>query len=228
MIIGDSDVWAANFKRFDERLLERICDLLPSCIEALDANPGEDQITINLVARFHLDETVRRIFHHCEYQFEPFGLNEHGASYSKGKIDFVAFWDLEREKYLAYEAKRLNVSTKTGVSSLATVYVTQGLCRFVTEQYSEGLPVGCMIGYVLDGDVASVHPKVQAAIDDNSTLVGLVTGTKALADVVQPRELKRIISGKIKGATSIFDMHLCRANKRNVHFISIIYEYPDG
>ena len=183
MIIGNTDVWAENFKRFDERLLERICELLPSCIAALGTNPGEDQITINLVARFHLDEVVRRIFHHCEYQFEPFGIDKNGASYSKGKIDFVAFWDLEREKYLAYEAKRLNISSKTGVSSLATVYVTQGLHRFITEQYSEGLPVGCMIGYVLDGDVASVHPKVEQAIADNSTLVGLLAGPNTLKDL---------------------------------------------
>lgn len=183
MIIGESDVWAANFKRYDERLLERICDILPACIAALGDNPYEDDITINLVDRFQLDEIIRKIFHHWEYQFEPFGHDQNGAAYSKGKIDLAVFWDMEREKYLAYEAKRLNVKTKSGTESKATVYVTEGLVRYVIEQYSEGLPVGCMLGYVLDGNTASVHPKVQKAITDNSTLVGLLSGPTPLSAI---------------------------------------------
>lgn len=184
MIIGESDVWATNFKRYDERLLERICEILPTCIAVLGDNPYEDHITFNLVNRFYLDEVIRKLFHHWEYQFEPPGYDEKGAAYSKGKIDFVAFWDLEREKYLAYEAKRLNVKTKSGTKSKATVYVTEGLARFVTEQYSEGLPVGCMLGYVLDGNTASVHTKVQKAITDNSTLVGLLSGPTPLSAIL--------------------------------------------
>lgn len=183
MIIGKSNVWEANFKRCDERLLERICMILPDCIAALGDNPHEDDITINLVDRFHLDQIIRRIFHHWEYQFEPFGHNENGVAYSKGKIDFVACWDLERENYLAYEAKRLNVKTKSGTESKATVYVTEGLARFVTEQYSEGLPVACMLGYVLDGKITSVDTKVRKAVKDNATLVGLVSGPISLSQI---------------------------------------------
>jgi hypothetical protein len=184
VIVGDVGAWAENFKRYDERLLERICEILPQCIAALGDNPIEDQITINLVDRFHLDETIRKMFHHWEYQFEPFGHDEKGAAFSKGKIDFVVCWDTEREKYLAYEAKRLNVPTSVGgTSSLATVYVTEGLVRFVKEQYSVGLPVGCMLGYVLDGKVTNVQPKIHAAISKNSKLVGLTDGPKALVPV---------------------------------------------
>lgn len=183
MIFGNGAVWADSFKRYDERLLERICEILPTCVAALGNNPHEDQITINLVDRFHLDEVIRKMFHHWEYQFEPFGQDENGVSYSKGKIDFVAFWDMEREKYLAYEAKRLNIKTKKGTESKARVYVTEGLVRFVTEQYSEGLPVGCMLGYVLDGNAATVQPKIGKAIADNSTLVRLLSGPSPLPDI---------------------------------------------
>lgn len=183
MIVGDTELWAANFKRFDERLLERICAILPDCLSVLGDDPDEDAITLNLVTRFHLDETVRRIFHHWEFQYYPSGTDEHGASFSKGRIDFAVFWDLEREKYLAYEAKRLNTPTATGRASRATVYVTEGVLRFITEQYSEGLPVGCMLGYVLDGDVPWVHPKVENAISDNSTLVGLLSGPNAIPKI---------------------------------------------
>ena len=48
--------------------------------------------------------------------------------------------------------------------SLATPYVNEGVKRFVTEQYAEGLPVGCMLGYVLDGDMGFAQARVHAAI----------------------------------------------------------------
>jgi hypothetical protein len=41
--------------------------------------------------------------------------------------------------------------------------------RFVTEQYAEGLPVGCMLGYVMDGDLPFGLQQVQAAIAANAT-----------------------------------------------------------
>lgn len=186
MILGNADDWANHFKRHDERLLERICEILPACIAAMPDNPHEDDITVNLINRFHLDAVIRKLFHHWEYQFEPFGHDHNGVAFSKGKIDFVVCWDQDREKYLAYEAKRLNVKTAGGgVSSLATAYVTQGVVRFVTEQYSEGLPVGCMLGYVMDGNTSSAQPKVVKAVIDNSQLVGLLAGPIELAGIAK-------------------------------------------
>ena len=52
--------------------------------------------------------------------------------------------------------KRLNVPRDDGRRSLAKKCVMDGLSRFTTGQYSENLPVGCMLGYVLDGDVKYV------------------------------------------------------------------------
>jgi hypothetical protein len=72
--------------------------------------------------------------------------------------------DWDRETYLPYECKRLNTIHQGKRSSLATPYVNDGLMRFVTEQYAEGLPVGCMLGYVMDGDLPFGLQQVQAAI----------------------------------------------------------------
>ena len=181
MIFENADNWVKHFKRFDERLLERICEILPDCIAAMPDNPHEDKITINLIDRFYLDADTRKLFHHCAYQFEPFGHDEQGVAYSKGKIDFVVFWDQNRERYLAYEAKRLNIKTANGrTASLATAYVTEGLARFVTEQYSEGLPVACMLGYVIDGNTRTAQAKIVSAIIKNSQLVGLVAKPSVL------------------------------------------------
>ena len=56
---------------------------------------------------------------------------------------------------------------------MATPYVMEGILRFITEQYAENLPVGGMLGYVLDGDLLFAHSKIQAAIMANRCSVRL-------------------------------------------------------
>ena len=51
----------------------------------------------------------------------------------------------------------------------------KGLLKFVVDQYSEHLPVGCMLGYVLDGDVDSAVSKVRATIVESGQDLALVT-----------------------------------------------------
>lgn len=137
MLVGDVQGWADSFVTFDDRFLERIAEAWPVCMSVLPAQPGEDDITINLVDRLTKDAIVRRICHWVEYQFEPFGLAADGSKYSKGIIDIAVLFDWERDRYLAYECKRLNVVNSGSRSSLATVYVSQGMMRFMTEQYAE-------------------------------------------------------------------------------------------
>ena len=104
------------------------------------------------------------------------GTHPNGAKYSKGKIDIAFFLDREREHYLAYECKRLNVIHNGARSSLATPYVMSGLLRFVTEQYAEALPVGCMLGYVIDRDLPFAKSQLDAAISTNQVPIGLSSG----------------------------------------------------
>lgn len=54
--------------------------------------------------------------------------------------------------------------------------------RFMTEQYAEALPVGCMLGYVLDGDLAFASSQVASAITGREPL-GLARGPVAAASV---------------------------------------------
>jgi hypothetical protein len=170
MLVGDVQAWADRFVTFDDRFLERIVAVWPLCMAVLPGQPGEDRITINLVDLLAKDAIVRRLCHWIEYQYEPFGLAADGSRYSKGKIDIGVLFDRERDRYLAYECKRLNVISPGGRSSLATVYVTEGMMRFMTEQYAEGLPVGCMLGYVLDSDVSFARDRVEGAIAAHAPL----------------------------------------------------------
>ena len=146
------------------------------CVAVLPRNPDEDTITINLVDILSRDASARRLFHHLAYQHEPFGYTADGWAYSKGKIDMALLLDQERERYLAYECKRLNVPQVGGTRSLATPYVLEGVQRFITEQYAIGLPVGCMLGYVFDGNVNTARAKVRAAIDSQKCEIRLVEG----------------------------------------------------
>ena len=142
MMIGDPQLWKDRFITIDERLLARILHLWPACLALLPQQPDEDTITINLVHLLAKDPVVRSICHWVEYQYEPFGVHPNGARFSKGIIDLAVLLDWEREKYLPYECKRLNVVHGGSRSSLATPYVGEGLIRFVREQYAEGLPSG--------------------------------------------------------------------------------------
>ena len=165
---GTPATWAARLRSLDVRFLQRVVDVWPECLRTLPDQPREDDITFNLVVRLRDDRHVRRWFHFVAFQFHPPGYEPNGLAYSKGRIDVaVLLLDPLAEGYLAYECKRLNHVREDGRRrSLAGEYVTDGLSRFVTEQYSENLPVGCMLGYVLDGDVAyaasSVRKKITA------------------------------------------------------------------
>ncbi len=54
----------------------------------------------------------------------------------------------------------------------------EGLVRFIAGQYAENLPVGCMLGYVLDGDVAHAASRVRAKIDECDQDIALVMGPR--------------------------------------------------
>ncbi len=187
MLVGDAAAWADRFRSFDARFLERVAAVWPRCIARLPTHPDEDTITINLVDLLNGDPDVLRRFHWIEFQYEPFGHTAEGTAYSTGRVDMAVFLNQDRDIYLAYECKRLNDVRKDGRRSLASRYVKDGLSRFVVEQYAEGLPVACMLGYVLDGDVEYAESNVRAKIVELGDEVGLVTGPRAAVAIGESR-----------------------------------------
>lgn len=182
MIVGDVATWTARFVSVDDRFVEQVAAHWPGCLSSLGSEPLEDSITINLVARLVRDPIVRRLCHVVVYQHEPFGTDANGAKYSKGRIDLAVLFDWERERYLAYECKRLCVRTAGGRASLATAYVTEGMMRFITEQYAQDLPIGCMLGYVLDGDTTFAQRQIEASIRLHGP-IAMVRGPNRLPDI---------------------------------------------
>ena len=173
MADGDPTAWVGRFRSIDERFLERVVAVWPRCLAVLPQGPDEDTITANLVNLLQRDPDTRRRFHWIEFQYEPFGYTPEGTAHSQGSVDMAVILDQDRDMYLAYECKRLNDLRDDGRRSLAGRYVTDGLSRFVEGQYSDNLPVGCMLGYVLDGDVQYAAAKVRATIVERGQDVAL-------------------------------------------------------
>jgi len=202
MVLGDLKAWTSHFITIDERLIERIYVLWPRCVALLPHQPDEDAITINLVHLLSKDPVVRRICHWVEYQFEPFGTAPSGAKFSKGKIDIAILLDWERERYVAYECKRLNITNGGIRSSLATRYVTEGMMRFLTEQYAEGLPVGCMLGYVMDNDIPFAMTQLAHAITAHQPL-GLSKGPTKVTPV---QGIERFLTTHRRAADTMIEL----------------------
>jgi hypothetical protein len=73
---------------------------------------------------------------------------------------------------LAIECKRLNVLNKKGErDSLAQEYARKGMMRFINSQYAPALPLGGMIGYVMDGDTTFAFDAVKAKIRADAGLL---------------------------------------------------------
>ena len=175
-MLGDPAVWLRPYRTLDGRMMKIVAAIWPGCIAGLSGQPAEDDITTQLVDVLSRDPRAR-ILGEIEFQFHPFGHRPDGTAYSKGIIDMAVLLDRTRTRYLAYECKRLNVKRDGRRRSLATQYVMEGLHRFITEQYAEGLPVGCMLGYVMDGDVPFALANVVDALERTSQEVGFVSAS---------------------------------------------------
>ena len=141
-------------------------------VARLPANAHEDAITKCLVDRLDADTVARGRFY-CDYQFVPIDRTRDGSLTEDRFIDIALIARNDRSRYLAYECKKLNVRREGARRSQAGSYVADGMMRFVTGQYAKGLPVACMIGYVMDGDLTFAYARIKATIGQNRSALRL-------------------------------------------------------
>jgi len=164
MVLGDADQWISSFRAVNQRFTEKIVSHWPACRALITLDAYEDDITNNLVNLLCKDSEVRRIGW-PEAQYVPLELEgSAGGVVGKGYIDIALILDGDRDKYVAYECKKLNVNQ----ASLATPYVKDGLQRYIQQQYSRALPVASMLGYVMDGRMKKAFERVHKAINDHT------------------------------------------------------------
>jgi len=176
MLTGDLNTWLPYFREIEVRVVDAIEVAWPACLASLQAqnnvNTHENHITQHLVQALIRTKRVPGRFI-CQYPL--LAQDADGNVSAPSIIDFVLTIGDDEDVYLASECKRLNVPCKTGVRALAGKYVDEGLMRFVTGQYSNGLPLAMMLGYVMNAKTDAAKRDVKKAMARRSVTIGLLS-----------------------------------------------------
>lgn len=176
MLAGSPDAWLAHFRDLGEQMSEAIEAAWPICIRPLqskkDAMTHEDHITEHLVQALR---RTKKVPGRITYQYVLLVEDANGNVSLSSSIDFVLTVGDDEDVYLAYECKRLNVSYAARVRNLCVPYVEEGLMRFVNGQYSNGLPMAMMIGYVMNGDNDRARRGLTKVMKSRTVKLGLTT-----------------------------------------------------
>lgn len=173
MLAGSLDDWIPHFRGLEERIADAVEAAWPVCIAPLQSKKNsmthEDHITVHLVKSLIRTKLVPgRIIYQHTLLAEDAGGNVSAPS----KIDFVLTVGDDEDVYLACECKRLNVPYERGVRSLVGEYINDGLIRFVTGQYSAGLPLAMMLGYVMNAKSEVARRGLDRTMRQKSAVIG--------------------------------------------------------
>lgn len=174
MLVGETADWLGSFRTLEEQMAEAIEVAWPICTGPLQLKKAsmthEDHITNHLVdALIRTKKVPGRII--PQYSLLTVAANQ--SVRLSSNIDFVLTIGDDENVYLACECKRLNVPYKSGTKGLVGEYVDQGLMRFVDGQYSNGLPLAMMLGYVMNARSGSAHRGLRKAIAFRSNSTNL-------------------------------------------------------
>ena len=176
MLTGSLENWLPHFRGVEEQVKDAVKAIWPSCIGPLqtkkDMMTHEDRITEHLVHSLIQSKSVPG---RIEYQYSLLIEDIDGNVSMSGKIDFVVTIGNDEDVYLACECKRLNIPYQARTRGLASEYVEEGLMRFITGQYSNGLPVAMMLGYVMDARIDQARCGVMRVIRQRATSLGLLS-----------------------------------------------------
>ncbi len=127
-----------------------------------------------------------------------------------GRVDFIFDYigTIREEVYFAFECKRLRIPYESKLETNSSEYTNeQGMMCFISGKYSDGLPCGGMIGYVMDG-------KIDKAI----TSVGKLINKKRLAlKLAKDASLERSVIGNSQNVRET--RHVLNKRKFTIHHI---------
>lgn len=151
MIIGDAEIWSDTFP---EDLIPRMLDLVVETWHPF-RKPATTDHEVPITRRFKHALKQAKDFRRLPVRIEREPAEDDPDTGEElGRIDlkFLPAVSALEEIYFAFECKRLNATIGGSRRTLATEYVTEGMMRFVTGQYSSAVDSGGMIGYILDGE----------------------------------------------------------------------------
>jgi hypothetical protein len=164
-IKGPGNQWAGVIDDQASKLLKLVA-AAGKRIQLGAPDEKEDDITMRLCLALQRSRTARRLMfyvHPQSVELDP----DTGEEFGRMDIAFYPTnqpWVPREDIYFCLECKRLNVIKDGKPRGYWSEYVTLGMMRFVTGQYSRAVRHGAMIGYVRDGNVTSAMSRVEENI----------------------------------------------------------------
>ena len=186
----------------------------------------EDNITTALCRALKQNRTARGLMFQIHTQLVEL---EPMPGEDLGRLDIAFIPLVPREDiYFCLESKRLNVVKDGQPRAYASEYVTSGMLRFVTGQYSKAVRHGGMLAYVLDGDVVRAMSNVEANIrKQHSVLCMAAPGAflPSMALVADPRA-RETHHQRVHEASLFRLHHLFMANGRPTTTTRVVVAGP--
>ncbi len=133
----------------------------------------EDAITGRLAAAMKREKKARRLGFSIHFQAIPVGPDGPVAA----RIDFKFLAGFDEDAYFAFECKRLRIPRQSGLDHNTDSYVgCEGMGRFIIGKYAPSQPHGAMIGYVMDGNIATAKSAVIALVHARRAELKLTSG----------------------------------------------------
>lgn len=183
-IIGSSEHWYVALVDMYDVIYEAIARVWPECqrrVTRAGAMAGasrrsrihqvhEDPITRSLIMHLRSDPIIRDAPIHIESQLELLPDDPQADPKPLGYLDIcIRFLTGTDKLYLAMECKRLNVlRAQNRTATQAGEYVEMGMMRFVCGQYASTLPLGAMLGYVMDGNIETAYTAIRHQIEQHA------------------------------------------------------------
>ncbi|MEL7499561.1 MAG: hypothetical protein AAFN77_18300 [Planctomycetota bacterium] len=170
-VFGNSEQWLDLLESLVPDIVSLILDAWVT-MPTIEPDAKEDPVSEELCRKLRAMRTLSEL--PLQVQTQLVELESAGDA-DQGRIDIV-FVPLVPDEaiYFALECKRINVLQANGkVRRYFAEYVTQGLTRFVTGQYSYAVRHGGMLAFVLDGDLESATEGILNNILANREILGM-------------------------------------------------------
>jgi len=215
MVVGDAAQWD---DLFPWHLLPRIFDLVTETWDRFE-KPGPDAQEPPITKRFRSALKQAK-----DYKALPFYIMredveddfETAEELGRKDLAFYPTHESSREEvYFAFECKRLNAKVKGKLRTLASDYVSDGMTRYVSHQYSRFMSQGGMIGYVLDGRCVHSMKLVENNIRSQHVALKMDAPGRFLSSKLRPQNpLVRETEHKLLGSFRIHHIFLgCPASE---------------
>lgn len=170
MVLGDPQAWS-------DLLDSLVPEILAITLTAWESLPPiaddehEDNITVQLCRALRQNRDAREL--PLQVQTQQCEIDPQDGE-DQGRQDIVFNLLVPSEAiYFCLEGKRLNAKSNGVVRAYASEYVSKGMVRFITGQYSKAVRHGGMIAYVLDKNVKRAIDNVDASIKAKHLALGM-------------------------------------------------------